>query len=333
MSGPLKLLTLRSPAPQFDPAKGPEGLPQRILVMPWGDSTTTEGQVIVNETTLKTLSAFNAARNWDRIALDFEHSSVPGSPTYKGEPVKVAGYGTLDLVSGEGIYLLMSSWTAEGKEYAAGGHYGDLSPVVQVNKDNEVIGLHSAALCRHGATPGLIFLSASIPNPTPKKPMDPKKPETADELFAALKTLLGLGADAQPADILSGISSRMKAAAPDEDTKVLSAIQLLSTKIDAQDATIKLLSATHETSERGTILATAAREGKVVPAMAKDLNIAQLKQLCAELPVTVPMAQRGVDIHTLMLSSGASLATPEMAALDERMGVSADDRKKFLGHA
>ena len=332
MSGPLKLLTLRSPAPQFDPSKGPEGLPQRILVMPWGDSTTTEGQVIVNETTLKTLSAFNAARNWDRIALDFEHSSVPGSPTYKGEPVKVAGYGTLELVSGEGIYLLMSSWTAEGKEYAAGGHYGDLSPVVQVNKANEVIGLHSAALCRHGATPGLIFLSATIPTPTPTptpKSMDPKKPNSADELLAALMSVLGLGADAQPADVLTAINSRLKAANPEEDTKVLSALQLLSTKIDAQDATIKLLSATHETSERGTILATAAREGKVVPAMAKGLSIDQLKLLCAELPVTVPMAQRGADMHTLMLSSSASLAAPDMAKIDSLTGVSDDDVKKY----
>lgn len=331
MSGPLKLLTLRSPAPQFDPAKGSEGLPQRILVMPWGDSATTEGQVIVNETTLKTLSAYNAAQNWDRIALDFEHSSVPGSATYRGEPVKVAGYGTLETVANEGVYLLMSSWTPEGREYAAGGHYGDLSPVVQVNKANEVIGLHSAALCRHGATPGLIFLSATIPTQT--KSMDPKKPQSADELLAALLSVLGLGADAQPADVLAAINDRIKAPAKadatEEDTKVLSALAILSTKIDAQDATIKLLSATHETSERGSILAAATREGKVVPAMAKGLSIDQIKLLCAELPVTVPMAQRGADLHTMMLSSGATLATPDSAKIDALTGVSDDDVKKY----
>jgi len=152
---PLELLTLRANAPQFDPAQGAKGLPERILILAWGEHDTTKGKVICDDITMKQLTAYNAAQNWDRIALDFEHNSVPGSPTYQGEPVKVAGYGTLQLVAGEGIYLVMSSWTAEGREYAAGGHYGDLSPVVKVNDENEVIGLHSAALCRHGATPGL----------------------------------------------------------------------------------------------------------------------------------------------------------------------------------
>ena len=30
----------------------------------------------------------------------------------------------------EGIYMLMSSWTKEGQDYAAGGHYGDVQTVV-----------------------------------------------------------------------------------------------------------------------------------------------------------------------------------------------------------
>lgn len=157
----LELLALKSPSPAFDASKGAEGLPARFLVFPWGSQQTALGTVICNETTLATLSAFNASKNWDRPALDFEHSSVPGSPTYQSEPVKVAGYGTLEVVQGEGIFLNMSSWTAEGREYAAGGHYGDLSPTVKTNDRNEIVGLHSVALCRHGATPGVLFLSAT----------------------------------------------------------------------------------------------------------------------------------------------------------------------------
>lgn len=335
MSTPLKLLTLKAPSPQFDPAKGAAGLPQRILVMPWGNNPTTQGPVIVNETTTKQLASYNAAQNWDRIGLDFEHSSVPGSPTYKGEPVKMAGYGKLEVVPGEGIYLLMSSWTPEGTEYAGGGHYGDLSPVVKVNARNEVIGLHSVALCRHGATEGLIFLSASTP---PKSTMDPTKmPQTADELAIELKTLLGLGADATPADIITAMKKQLadatalSAKTPGDNAEV----KALSTQlteilkaVQSQDATIKLLSATQETSERGTIMAAAAREGKQVPAMAAKLPIDQLKLLCAELPVTVPVGQRQTDA-TLILTGGAHV-DPELEKLDAEMGITKEDRTKFL---
>ncbi len=336
MSTPLKLLTLKAPSPQFDPAKGVAGLPQRILVMPWGRNETTQGPVIVNETTVKQLASYNASQNWDRIALDFEHSSVPGSPTYKGEPVKLAGYGKLEVVSGEGIYLLMSSWTSEGTEYAGGGHYGDLSPVVKVNQVNEVIGLHSAALCRHGATEGLIFLSATA-NPQTQT-MDPKMPQTADELSVELKNMLGLSADATPADIFAAMKKQL------EDAKTLSSkapgdnaeVKALTTKMDdmlklltAQGDTIKLLSTTQEASERGNIMAAAAREGKQVPAMAKNLPIDQLKLLCAELPVTIPVGQRQTDA-TLMLSGLTSADDPELKKLDAEMGISEEDRTKYL---
>lgn len=138
MTANRELICLRASAPQFDASKGEAGLPPRILILAWGEHDTTKGKVICNDTTMRQLTAYNAAQNWDRIALDFEHNSVPGSPTYAGEPVKIAGYGTLQLVAGEGIYLLMSSWTREGREFAAGGHYGDLSPVVKVNERNEV---------------------------------------------------------------------------------------------------------------------------------------------------------------------------------------------------
>lgn len=362
---PTELICLRASAPQFDPAKGAEGLPGRILVLPWGQHATAQGQVICNDTTMRLLASYNAAKNWDRTALDFEHSAVPGSPTYKGEPVKVAGYGKLELVPGEGIYMLMSSWTNEGKEFAAGGHYGDLSPVVKVNDKNEVIGLHSVALCRHGATPGLTFLRAPAPGqtaptqgkakPTPKRKPKPSRrmttpPKTAEDLMAAIAELLGLDADAAPADILDALTTKLKdAAEPDDDeagdkaeTKALSAglaeiknlLKAQDAKLNAQDAKLKLLSSGVETNEVSAILKQAAAEGKVVPSIAaKTLAAADLKLLCAELPSTVPMALRTPDASTLLLSATAATAAPvntELAAIDTLTGVSEEDVKKYL---
>lgn len=333
---PLQLLALKAPAPAFDASKGVEGLPARFLVFPWGSQQTAMGQVICNETTVKTLAAFNASKNWDRPALDFEHSSVPGSATYQGEPVKVAGYGTLEVVQGEGIYLLMSSWTQEGKDYAAGGHYGDLSPTVKVNAKNEIIGLHSVALCRHGATPGVLFLSATTTTTT--TPM--KQPPTSnDELAAALIEALGLDAATPPAAIMAALKDKLAAeelkepdaTAADKMLSASPAFKALADKITAQDETIKTLSAALDGDKRNAVLREAARQGKQVPSIGQTMPIDDLIKLCAELPVTIPMEKRTVSEETLMLSSGLNTAAPEAAAVSQMTGVSDDDRKKYAG--
>lgn len=327
---PLKLICLKAAAPQFDASKGVEGLPNRILVMPWGESQTTEGKITVNEITLASLPAYNASKNWDRPALDFEHSSVPGSATYKGEPVKVAGYGSVQVVEGEGIYLLMSSWTKEGQEFAAGGHYGDLSPVIHTNDKGEVIGLHSAALCRHGATPGLIFLSAT---PTQTKTTMDKPPQSADELFNALKGALKLGADATPGDVMTALTKALSAKVEvekkeDKPAPADDAVKTLTATVTDLAATVKTLSATVEGTERTNILAQANREGKQVPKTAEALPLDQLKALCAELPVTVPMEKRTPDATALMLS-GTGGVNPAADEVSKHTGVSDEDRKKY----
>jgi phage I-like protein len=344
MPAPLELLTLRANAPQFDPAQGEKGLPQKILVLAWGGHDTTKGKVICNETTLRQLAAYNAAQNWDRIALDFEHNSVPGSPTYAGEPVKISGYGTLQLVAGEGIYLLMTSWTPEGREYAAGGHYGDLSPVVKVNEKNEVIGLHSVALCRHGATPGLVFLSTALaahtgahdPSRTTRLSTTAMKPE---ELVLKLAEMLGLAATATPDEVLAALTAKMgetekELTAMKEKEKALSAqagqsdeLKALSSQLTEMREQLKTLSTTQLDSQRGEIIAQATREGKAVPSIAKTMNLADLKQLCAELPVTIPLEKRTPGL--VILSGGAGHEAPEAKAVSEMTGVSDEDRKKY----
>ena len=343
-----ELICLRANAPQFNPDQGAAGLPDKLLVLGWGEHDTPQGKVICDDTTMQQLGAYNAAKNWDRIALDFEHNSVPKSPTYAGEPVKIAGYGKLQLVPGEGIYLLMSSWTPEGKTFAANGHYGDLSPVVKVNQENEVIGLHSVALCRHGATPGLVFLSAlpavqhgsavkHPPKPKSKAMADASPPQTPEELFAALKGVLNLGADATAADVLAALTKALSAAKvePDGDegegdTKALSAnILKLTELVEKQGEQLKLLSSGVEQNDRTAILKQATQEGKVVPKSAHDLPVEKLKLLCAELPVTVPLEKRTPEA-TLMLSAGAGYEDPELAKIAAITGVSDDDRKKYL---
>jgi phage I-like protein len=317
----LKLICLKAPAPQFDASKGAEGLPERILIMPWGENETTEGKITVNATTLKQLAAYNKAKNWDRPALDFEHNSVPGSPTYQGEPAAVAGYGTLEVVDGEGIYLLMSSWTDDGRKYAGGGHYGDLSPVVKTNDKGEVIGCHSAALCRHGATTNLIFLSA-----TPTQSHMQKPPQNADELFTTLRSALGLSNEAtvqQVGEELTKVLAAKSAKVEEKKEGEDDSMKLLVARLDKTEAALTNLSSQIEQRDRADLEAQCAREGKELPKTAKELPLDKLRLLCAELPVTVPMEKRTPDV---VLLSAAPKADDPIAKLT---GVSDDDRKKY----
>jgi phage I-like protein len=331
---PERLLCLRAPGlhtPQFDPAKDAE-LPKRLLILPWGTNTTTQGPVVCNETTAAVLLSNNAARGFDRP--------------------KIAGHGTLEIVPGEGVYLLMAHWTPEGRESAGGGHYPDLSPVVKVNAQNEVIALKSAALCRHGATPGLVFLSAETtphhPVTTePKAPRLPvsksprlhllftmtKPPATADEFLAALRGMLNLPAEATPEEVFAGLEKMLatKPEANDEMKSLSAAITELKTALTAQNDSLKLLSASHAEAERQRIIEAATREGKVISkTLAAKLSLEDLRLLSAETPVTVPMTIETPEGVKLLSADGTKKDLPEMTAIDALMGVSADDRAKYL---
>jgi len=252
----LRLVTLQAiPAP-FDASKGAAGLPTRFRVLPWGDNKTTKGQVIVNTTTLNTLPGYQKEMNWDkRVALDFEHCTVPGTPGYS-VTAPVAGYGPIEVVEGDGLYMSMLSWTDDGKQLAGGGHFADVSATVILNEHNEVIGVHSVALCRNGAAPGAVFLSAW-------PVVEQRPPQTADELFAALKTALGAAHDATPTQVVETLTSRLMA---DDPTKTKEApakvpekaadstavaVETLSTQIADLTKLVTPLAGQREDAERG----------------------------------------------------------------------------------
>lgn len=143
-------------------------LPQRLIICPWGQSTTIHGQtVIVDETTVARFAETQESIGGDEIALDFEHGSylADQETQKKEEPVKVAAYGTplIEEEVGLSLDIPADKWTAEGKEYYQGKHYRDLSPVLLFAEDGQtVIGVSSVALTRRGAISGLHAFSASL---------------------------------------------------------------------------------------------------------------------------------------------------------------------------
>lgn len=324
-------MTLQATPAPFDASKGAEGLPMRFRVLPWGDNQTTKGQVILNETSLANFAAFMESQNWDEVPLDFEHNCVRSSPTYDPQG-KVAGYGKIELCANDGAYLVMSSWTADGRTLAGGGHFKDLSATVILNAANEVLGIHSVALCKHGATPGAIFLSAW--------PVAAEKMETPEDLHRALIAALQMPHNATPKDVVEALLTKFKSM-PTEPTPpenkpetpdLGKSLETLTATVTSLAATVKGLADGLEAMKEADVerqkegmMAAAAAEGKQVPASAKALSVDALKTLCSELPVTVPLERR-TPHHSVQLSGAPAGLDPSISRIT---GVSDEDRKKY----
>jgi phage I-like protein len=139
-------------------------LPNELVLCPWGTTQTRKGTFAVNAYTLSVFAARQAAMRRDMVAGDFEHGTLT-----KTEPVRVGCYAVPRVVDGVGIVCRVNHWTTDGKEYVAGGHYPDISPALEVDKEGNVIGLHSFAFCRHGEiqSPDLQIFSADQSQPQP----------------------------------------------------------------------------------------------------------------------------------------------------------------------
>ena len=269
-------------------------LPERLLFLKWGSNPSRYGDIKVNEITLAAVPVNQAKAKFDHVAIDFQHNSVPGTPYYQGEPVKLAARkARVEVVAGEGIYLSGIDWITD---LATAKCYPDLSLCPKVDADNNVIFVHSGALCRQGEVEGITFPLAADPfaadsNPSKEKIMDHKK------LLLAILGLTETATDVEVETAAKALAEKMQKGEPTADIKALSAaiaeaLKPLSAEIDA-------LKATGIERERQAIKDRARLQGKVIPLSALPgadgkggLDNGALGKLVDELPVTVPMDQR-----------------------------------------
>ena len=132
-------------------------LPTRVKLLGWGKNETSEGLVIVDELTARVFAANQRAIGRERVAVDYEHNTVPGTPEYKrtSEPRPVAGHSALVCVPGEGIFAEAITYTATGQNHAK--NYEDVSLAPYLDSDNRVIAAHSFGLTHTGAAYGIHF--------------------------------------------------------------------------------------------------------------------------------------------------------------------------------
>lgn len=303
MSKPDKVILLRTTGVAVALSADAAKLPRRIKVLNWGENPNCHGRrVNVGPLFAKCLSS--AVYPYRQVALDFEHNTFPGTAAYKEsrEPRPVAGFGSIEVVEGRGVYLTMSSWTPEGERMAV--NYADVSAGAVTDKDGNVVAVSSVALCRAGAVDGMDFveapLSGGVSSALSGIINNNNQEGQAMDFKALLIKSLGLGDDATDEAIQAALAKALERK-PDENQEARQAAMSAAVKAAVAEAVkpiqeqVAALSAAAVAHEKRDLVAEAAREGKVVAlsadALAK-LSVEDLKATIAKTAVTVPLSAK-----------------------------------------
>lgn len=286
-----------------------ETLPQRLKFFAWGDNKSTDGNFRAGEKTSAELSANQKKLGFERVAIDFNHCSVPGTDTYKdllsqGQPPLIFGYGRVNPIPGDGLYLEDIIWTPLGVQHAR--NFEDLSPAIQ-DEDGEVTLVHSVALTPNGKVEGLEFFTAQAVA-TDNDPKGNATPATTGGLSGKTLTLLsvagmlGLPETAEEKTVLERLSQRLKE--PETQHQVTGeVITTLSARLEVLEKKLADGIKAGEDTERLRMVTLLSAEGKSPrhadgAAYSRDellaLDVPTLKLLHANTPVTVPLSARGM---------------------------------------
>ena len=309
MSKPDKVILLRTTGTAVSLSADAARLPRRIKVLNWGDNPNCHGKrVNVGALFVKCLNADTYP--YRKVALDFEHNTFPGTAAYKEskEPRPVAGFGTIEAVEGDGVYITMSSWTPDGEKMAA--NYADVSAGAVTDKEGNLVAVASVALCRAGAVDGMDFVEAPLSGGISSalsgiinqegglKPAAPIQKGTAMDYKALLLKVLGLGEDATDEAIQAALAEKFEKKPTEEEQKA--AFHAIVAKEVAEafkpiEEKVAALSAAAVAHEKQDLINEAAREGKVIALGAdalEKLSVADLKATIAKTAVTVPLAAK-----------------------------------------
>lgn len=129
-------------------------LPDKLLLLRAGENPGIGGdKLVVSANTLAHIEAIQRELGYDRIALDYEHNTHPGTVAYiestEGNR-PVAAFGRVQVLEGD-LWLTELEWTPHGREHAK--NYIDLSTVsIKDKATSEVYCITSVGLCRQGKT-------------------------------------------------------------------------------------------------------------------------------------------------------------------------------------
>jgi phage I-like protein len=314
-------------APSLTAAKEP---PTRLKVANWGrnEALPLDKTPIVNETTVACLPHNQRLANFDKVALDFQHNTLPGTEAYQAdkEPRKISAMGVPEVIAGDGLYLKDLEWTPEGVAAFTGGHFPDLSPAAKMNDAGEIIFLHSAALCRQGSITGLHAFSA---DKLPAMKSNPSESTPSMDYKKILCLMLGLDpTKATDADIETAAT---KFASCDDDAPTAeAAVKPVAEKVTAMSADLTKVTERLDGIERQNLTAQAIALGKIVPMGVEKLPLAEFKTMIASLPPDqVPLEKRTPEgVQAFSASSNVIGANSVEEEVRKGMGLSPEAWKK-----
>ncbi|MBB5037116.1 phage protease [Prosthecobacter dejongeii] len=325
---------------------GTRSAPTRLVVAPLGSHDARgRGKVIVSAATLEGFAERQAAAKLGtRLALDFEHETVPGTPAYAAsqEPRNIAAWATCSAVPGEGLVYHDIEWTPMGLRAWKRKLFQDISPAVFRRADGTVIALHSAALCRHGEIDGLTIsaaaagpqlapffaaLSASLPSES--APMKPT-PE-----LIALFTALGmtLAADADEATVTTALKdavAKIEAAAKKAPDAMSADMQAIEGRVTALSTEVKTLQGERDELKRAELIRQATAEGKIIPLSAETLKNTPLDVL-ADIVKQAKPGEVPLNAHQTGKETKGSVEAFSAASIArlEAMGLKPEDVAKY----
>ena len=297
------LVTLvRAQGVGFAAEKG-KALPTRVKFLSWGENPNAHGRrVHLGRKALEALGA--PTYPYRRVALDYEHNTLPGTPAYKAgqEPRTVAGFGVVEIVEGEGAFLSIDRYTPDGEQNAP--NYCDLSAGAYLDEGGEVVAIHSVALCRNGAVEGMDFTQVALSVEMPEAPC--KKVEEHMDI-KKMAALLGLPETATEAEIETAVKA-LKAAKPepgkkgdkpepDKKGEKPEGLNADGTSTGGQPAALDYDAITNELDKRQQVRAATAagKDVKLSPAALSAMTPAEVGTYIAGLAVTVPVKPKTPD--------------------------------------
>ena len=337
MEKPDKVILLRTTGTEVALSADAAKLPRRIKILNWGDNPNCHGKrVNVGPLFAKCLAA--ATYPYRKVALDFEHNTFPGTAAYKesSEPRPVAGFGTVEVVEGKGVYLTMSAWTPDGEKNAV--NFADVSAGAVTDKDGNVVAVASVALCRAGAVDGMDFVEAPLSGGVSSAlggiiNNSEKQKGQAMDFKALLIKSLGLGDDAADEAIQAALEKALKKEPvnkEEQEAAMSAAVKAaVAEAVKPIQEQVAALSASAVANEKQDLIAAAAREGKVIALSADALakiSVADLQATIAKTAVTVPLSARTPGKVNENGSGGEPTEEQRMIALN--CGVSPDIFKK-----
>lgn len=295
---PLYATAGNTPGIQWKP--GTE-LPRSLIVLKLGDNPSTKGTFRVTDLTSQLFERVQRERGRDRVSIDFEHNTLPGTAAYREsqEPRVIAGRG-VPKVTALGIEVTDIEWTPEGRRMAR--HYGDLSPAPVHLEDGTVVGLDSVALVRNGAIYDLSFCSTDGAASTTKKE-DPMK--TLLTALSTAKLIPENGTEQDVVTLITGLGTRLAAA--EEAMKTL----VPAATVTALTSEVESLKTAAVKRDKDHLLDLARYEGKVIPLTADAiaaLTVEQLREQISKIKPTIPFDQR-----TIVTPAGADAGAGDQA--------------------